>query len=103
MPSQGRRSAPLPKGWDRIRRRILRRDGYVCQWDVATGGKCGEAATDVDHKVPVSLGGAEDDSNLQALCTWHHNQKTGHEASRAAHAKPPKARPTEPHPGLIGG
>ncbi|MER7794892.1 HNH endonuclease [Streptomyces sp. NPDC097640] len=103
MPSQGRRSAPLPKGWARIRQRILRRDGWVCQWPVATGGLCGEPANQVDHKV----GAAQDvdchsDSNLWSLCEWHHNRKTGAEASAVAHAKPPRRRPAEDHPGLIG-
>jgi 5-methylcytosine-specific restriction endonuclease McrA len=101
MGSQGRRTQPLPKGWHRTRRRILRRDGWLCQWDVATGGQCGEPATDVDHKVPALLGGSDEDSNLWALCGWHHDRKTGREASSAAHAKPPRARPTEQHPGMI--
>lgn len=101
MSSQGRRSTPLPKGWHRIRARILKRDGRVCQWPLGTGGICGEAATDVDHIVPAALGGGDEDSNLESLCRWHHNQKTGREASAFAHAKPPKNRPTEAHPGLV--
>lgn len=102
MPSQGRRSAPLPKGWHRIRQRILRRDGWVCQWLVATGGLCGEPANQVDHKVGAAQGGDDhSDSNLWALCEWHHNRKTGGEASAVAHTRPPKRRPTEGHPGLI--
>lgn len=101
MASQGRRSAPLPKGWERIRRRILKRDGWKCQREIATGGKCPELATDVDHIVPASQGGGDNDANLESLCRWHHNQKTGREASTAAHAIPPRARPQEQHPGLI--
>lgn len=102
MPGQGRRSSPLPKDWaSRTRPRILRRDKHVCQWPLATGGTCGEPATDVDHKNPAYLGGTDDDDNLWALCRWHHNKKTAGEASAAAHHKPPKKRPTESHPGLI--
>lgn len=102
MPSQGRRSAPLPKGWERhTRPRILRRDGHACQWPVVTGGICGEAANQVDHKIPAHLGGQERDDNYWALCEWHHNQKTGREASAVAHAKPPRARPPAAHPGLL--
>jgi 5-methylcytosine-specific restriction endonuclease McrA len=66
-----------------------------------TGGTCGEPATDVDHKVGAVAGGGDDDTNLWALCSWHHNQKTAGEASRAAHARPPRARPAEQHPGLL--
>jgi 5-methylcytosine-specific restriction protein A len=102
MGSQGRRSAPLPKGWPRIRARILKRDGWVCQWDVVTGGKCGEPANQVDHKVNAASGvDNHSDENLWSLCQWHHDQKTGREASAVAHAHPPRARPTEAHPGLL--
>ena len=102
MGSQGRRSAPLPKGWERhTRPRILRRDGYVCQWPMDAGGVCGEPANQVDHKIPTHLGGPETDENYWALCEWHHNKKTGREASAVAHAIPPRARPQEQHPGLI--
>lgn len=101
MGSQGRRSAPLPKDWPRIRRRILKRDGWKCQRELATGGRCSEPATDVDHIIPAALGGGDEAGNLEALCRWHHNQKTGREASAFAHAKPPRARPQETHPGLV--
>lgn len=101
MGSQGRRSAPMPKGWDRTRRAILRRDNWMCQWDIATGGKCTEPADEVDHIIPAAMGGGEEHSNLQSLCRWHHAQKTGKEASAFAHAKPPKERPREQHPGII--
>lgn len=102
MVSQGRRSAPLPKGWARIRARILRRDQHACQWPVITGGVCGEPANQVDHKINAAQG-ADDHSetNLWSLCQWHHDRKTGREASAVAHAKPPRARPAEAHPGLM--
>ena len=35
--------------------------------------------TDVDHKVPRSRGGSDDDSNLQGLCGFCHKQKTARE------------------------
>lgn len=102
MGSQGRRTAPLPKGWARIRARILKRDGWVCQWPVSTGGLCREPANQVDHKVNAAQGVDDHgDANLWALCQWHHAQKTGREASAAAHARSPRARPAEGHPGLV--
>ncbi|WP_435601350.1 HNH endonuclease [Streptomyces sp. C10-9-1] len=104
MPSQGRRSQPLPKGWDRqTRPRILKRDRHVCQWpdDGNPAGICGEPANEVDHKIPAHLGGPETDDNYWALCRWHHARKTAREASAAAHARAPRARPRPPHPGLL--
>ncbi len=41
-------------------------------------------ATEVDHRVPLFKGGADDDSNRQSLCTECHIEKTradkGHDA-----------------------
>ena len=39
------------KGWDRVRRRVLRRDGHECQ---IRGPQCLVAATEVDHIVNVA-------------------------------------------------
>lgn len=43
------------------RRRILERDNWTCFY-------CGHQATTEDHKIPVTRGGSEDDSNLVAAC-----------------------------------
>ncbi|GAA2108105.1 HNH endonuclease [Streptomyces synnematoformans] len=99
-----RRALPMPKGWDRIRARILRRDHHRCQWPTGTtpAGICGEPANQVDHKIGAATGTDDhSDTNLWALCQWHHDRKTAHEASAIAHALPPRDRPREPHPGLI--
>lgn len=50
--------------------RILRRDEFTCRG-------CGEAGTDlhVDHIIPVSKGGTDDDENLQALCVDCNQEK----------------------------
>ncbi len=37
------------------------------------------AGTVVDHKVPLSEGGRDDHSNLQTLCTSHHDAKSERE------------------------
>ena len=103
--SQGRRTEPLPKGWARIRERVLRRDGHQCQWIRQDGSdeKCGEHATHVDHILNAARGGADGDDNLQALCAYHHGIKTGAEGGRASAAmpRPTKARDPEKHPGLL--
>lgn len=38
------------------------------------------AATVVDHVVPKSQGGADDESNFQSLCKRHHDAKTMRES-----------------------
>ncbi len=88
--SQGRRTQPLPPDWPRVRRRILRRDDYRCY-------VCGGPGVHVDHIVPVSQGGTDDDSNLATICRRCHARKTALEANAA---KPKRTRPQEKHPGL---
>jgi 5-methylcytosine-specific restriction protein A len=39
------------------------------------------AATEVDHVTPLWKGGADDESNLQSLCTPDHDDKTAAEAA----------------------
>lgn len=102
--SQGRRTEPLPKGWARIRERILRRDGHACQWiRQDTEERCGEPARHVDHVLNAARGGGDTDANLQALCAYHHGKKTGAEgaAAAAAVAMPSRNRDPEKHPGLL--
>ncbi|MCZ6547966.1 MAG: HNH endonuclease signature motif containing protein [Deltaproteobacteria bacterium] len=37
---------------------------------------CKEAATDIDHIIPIAKGGDDSEWNLQALCHSHHSRKT---------------------------
>ena len=55
----------------RIRDRILLRDEYTCQ-------DCGRVTTEleVDHIVPLHLGGAESDENRLSRCVACHARKT---------------------------
>jgi 5-methylcytosine-specific restriction endonuclease McrA len=101
--SQGRRTTPLPKGWARIRLRILARDKHACRWIREDGSdeRCGEPATHVDHIKPAAEGGADGDDNLQALCAYHHGIKTGREGGKAAPPQPTKRRDPEKHPGFL--
>ena len=94
--SKPRRTQPLPRDWGRIRKRILRRDHgrcYVC-------GRHG--ATHVDHVVPASRGGSDDDANLRAICGECHGRKTAAEANAANPMAKPRKRKEEKHPGAIG-
>jgi hypothetical protein len=64
------------------RAKILAATGHVC----ARPG-CPERATDVDHILPLWLGGSNREKNLEGLCPGHHATKTKAEASLRAKAK----------------
>lgn len=90
------RSKPLPKDWGRTRRRILRRDQGICYI-------CGRpGASQIDHIVPASQGGGDEDENLAAV---HQHPCHARKTAREANAKNPKAVPRrrapEKHPGEI--
>lgn len=54
--------------WQRLRLKILERDGYRCQ---VRGPKCTAKATQADHIIPVADGGSMwDPENLRAACQW---------------------------------
>jgi len=92
----------LPPDWDRIRKRVLRRDGYRCTHRDQYGDRCATPATDVDHIRP---GDDHSDENLRSLCAWHHRKKSSSEgaAARARVQWRNKKRFSrdEGHPGLL--
>jgi 5-methylcytosine-specific restriction enzyme A len=97
------RRATLPLNWPEITLRILRRDHHRCQWvRYDTDRRCLRHANDVDHIIPYSQGGSDDDQNLQTLCPYHHGKKSGREGGLASgiarRARADAARPL--HPGL---
>ena len=47
--------------WEAIRQYILNRDGYTCVL-------CGQPAISVDHIIPRSRGGTDEEHNLQSMC-----------------------------------
>ena len=70
--------------WRRIREQIIRRDG-CCQ-------QCGaEEKLSVDHIVPRSLGGDDNPSNLQVLCSSCNSAKGGRFFERAKTPSTPPA------------
>ena len=56
--------------WRKIRERIIARDGGMCQM-------CGMEGDSVDHIVPRSRGGGDEDFNLQLLCRSCNSGKGG--------------------------
>ena len=61
--------------WQQLRLFVLRRDKYLCQHCLQQGFVT--VATDVDHIIALSKGGARlDPDNCQSLCRTCHNRKT---------------------------
>lgn len=101
--SSSRRRKELPPDWEKIRKRVLRRDASMCQHiDVNTGEICGEHASEVDH---IRRGNNHSDSNLQSLCTYHHRRKSSAEGAEAVARKRERIensfRRVESHPGSL--
>ena len=48
-----------------LRYKILKRDRHTCK---SCGARAPEVEVEVDHKVPISKGGTDDESNLVTLC-----------------------------------
>lgn len=65
--------------WDVTRDRILVRDKYLCQRCYRSG--IYTQAREVDHIVPKSRGGSDDDTNLEGICIRCHMLKTQLERS----------------------
>lgn len=61
----------------RDRERVLRRDDYLCVLCRFAGFV--ELAVEVDHIVPLSMGGADSDDNKQSLCRTCHRVKSSAE------------------------
>jgi hypothetical protein len=64
--------------WDKIRKKIYKRDDYTCQ-------ACGVDGVEVHavHKTPRSKGGSTTPENLYTLCADCHDKKYQHEFDNA--------------------
>jgi hypothetical protein len=55
-----------------VRREVWARDAGRCQWPLASGGTCGSTRRlELDHVVPLALGGPSTPGNLRVLCQVH--------------------------------
>jgi len=92
------RTKPLPLDWGRTHRRILRRDRGICYVCHKPG------ARSVDHIVPSSRDGSEEDWNLAAIHEHPcHARKTALEANAANPMARSRKREEERHPGDVSG
>jgi len=66
-----------PENWDRIRRRVYRRDDYTCQNCGTVGGAKGNAELHAHHIIPRSQAGSDQPKNLTTLCQACHSQLHG--------------------------
>lgn len=74
------------------RARIIAKSGGCCAYPecpITTG-------LEIDHTIPLELGGREDDSNLVALCIAHHKAKTRLDIKLIAKARRIVKKATEP-------
>jgi 5-methylcytosine-specific restriction enzyme A len=82
---------PYDHTWQRVRPQILQRDNYKCQ---VHGPKCKGVATQVDHIIPLSEGGARlDHDNLRATCS---SCNAGRQNTRNAELAKALERPATP-------
>jgi hypothetical protein len=66
-PTAGARSIPIA-----IRREVWKRDSGCCTWKGPDGRRCGSRwKVELDHVVPVALGGSSEVGNLRLLCARH--------------------------------
>lgn len=94
MPKKPRRIYDSP-AWRTVRRAVLERDRYVCR---IGGPRCTKAATQVDHIVAVSKGGAPFDmGNLRASCQPC-NGRLGGQLGHTAMVEALRDRPGSPPP-----
>jgi hypothetical protein len=71
-------SEAYPPDWQSRRRKVLHRDGYICQSCGVRSTRVDDVRFDVDHIVPKSDGGSHALDNLQTLCpSCHADKHTG--------------------------
>ncbi len=80
-------SEEYPPDWRARRRKVLRRDDYVCQGCGLCSTRVDDVRFDVDHVVPKSDGGSHALDNLQTLCPRCHAEKHPGNESLARRAR----------------
>lgn len=92
---RSRTATPQHRAWRAL---VLTRAGGQCE---IRGTGCTGTATEADHIIEVSDGGAElDPANGQAACHHCHGKKTAAHANNKRWSQRADKHPTEQHPGL---
>lgn len=68
------------RSWRRRRAEVLQRDNHMC---VVRGPNCTVTASEVDHVIPVFMGGDDQPSNCQSVCANCHRDRTQAQAKAA--------------------
>lgn len=66
--------------WRRLREKVLKRDNYLCRCSECKRIGRLRVADEVDHIVPVAMGGTDAEGNLQAINRDCHKEKTRRDA-----------------------
>lgn len=72
------------------RARVIERFNGKC----ASPGCSVTSSLEIDHTIPLELGGADEDHNLRPLCTYHHKLKTKLDVAMIAKARRLRKRET---------
>jgi 5-methylcytosine-specific restriction protein A len=75
--------------WEKLRKRILERDSYLCQVCRRLGQVT--PASQVDHIQAKAHGGTDDLENLQGICLSCHKNKTTKESNAGGAGSIPRA------------
>lgn len=67
-------------GWRKTRNSVMARDNHLCQPHYRQGKLVKAHA--VDHIIPKSQGGTDDEANLEAICNSCHKEKTQRESQQ---------------------
>src|SRR5690606_11692821 len=73
--------------WQRLRKQVLRRDGYLCQCEKCEKRVMPLVAHEVDHIIPKAEGGTDAPENLRAISKSCHRRKTLEEAKGARRSR----------------
>ena len=80
-PTTSRHERGYGKQWTKTRDLVMARDLNLCQPCLAKGRPT--PAKEVDHILSKRKGGTDEHSNLQAICTGCHAEKTKQESAEA--------------------